>query len=211
MIVVVIFLLEKRRNIISVTFKRQKKCIEIAFEPLFGNCNTSIWILDCVHFLHWAGGIYAESREKKTADERTEYFKSFENILQFYFILFMFWLHLNPSSGFEAYSRSPLLILLCAHMKSVYGNGSWYVWLFACVLPFEYVHASNIFATSPLTAWCWKYEMERVYGVVMHKCAHKWFLFENVVGDAIFKVFQFYKVILSSVMLVIPAASLYDT
>lgn len=177
-----------------------------------------IWRLQNEYMDTWLCPLFALSwrnlcgiERKKTADERTEYFKSFENILQFYFILFMFWLHLNPSSGFDAYSRSPLLVLLCAHMKSVYGNGSWYVWLFACVLPFEYVHASNIFATSPLTAWCWKYEMERVYGVVMHKCAHKWYLFENVVGDAIFKVFQFYKVILSSVMLVIPAASLYDT
>lgn len=87
MIVVVIFLLEKRRNIKSVTFKRQQKCIEIAFEPLFGNCNTSIWILDCVHFLHWAGGIYAESREKKRQTNEqniSRVSKTFYNFISFY-------------------------------------------------------------------------------------------------------------------------------
>lgn len=168
--------------------------------------------------LSWRNLCGIERKKRQTNEQNiSRLSKTFYNFISFYLCSGCISTHLPASMlirlSLSVYctSCSPLLVLLCAHMKSVYGNGSWYVWLFACVLPFEYVHASNIFATSPLTAWCWKYEMEWVYGVVMHKCAHKWYLFENVVGDAIFKVFQFYKVILSSVMLVIPAASLYDT
>lgn len=37
----------------------------------------------------------------------------------------------------------------------------------------------------------------------MHKCEHKWYLFTRTLRDAIYKVFQFYKVILSNNRIVI--------
>lgn len=86
---------------------------------------------------------FMRNREKKTADERTEYFKTFENILQFYFILFMFWLHLNPSSGFDAYSTQSQCVLyimfafvgfiVCAHEECIWQR--FMICLIICMCP----------------------------------------------------------------------------